>query len=84
MTNPAVTATEPTQSTGVMPNRSANLPVHIPPTPKQIIIKVYGKEALARSTPNSAWTGGNTTATTYIQLLPNVTKHSVMRSLQAA
>ncbi|MCY1546328.1 hypothetical protein D9M68_823180 [compost metagenome] len=38
--NPPATATAPTRSTGVMPWRSANLPVNRPPIPRQTIMSV--------------------------------------------
>ena len=55
-----------------------------PPMPKPIMSSVYGSEASARATPNSAWTLGRTTATTYIALLPIVISTSVTaRRVQA-
>ena len=55
-----------------------------PPMPKPTIISVYGSEASARATPNSACTLGSTTATTYIALLPIVISASATaRRLQA-
>ena len=55
-----------------MPRRSARRPITRPPMPKPIISSVYGSDASARATPNSACTAGSTTATTYIALLPTV------------
>jgi hypothetical protein len=52
--------------------------------PKQIIMSVYGKDASARLTLNSCCTSGNTTATTYMLLLPNVTNSTVVSKRQAA
>ncbi len=72
-------------STGtITPKRSASLPIAMPPRPKPIISSVYGSEASARATPNSACTAGSTTDTTYITLEPTVISASVTaRRVQA-
>jgi len=48
----------------------------MPPRPKPTSIHVYGIEASARATPNSACTAGSTTATTYMPLAPTVISSS--------
>lgn len=59
------------------PKRSARRPISVPPIPKPIISSAYGMEASARATPNSAWTAGSTTGTTYVPLAPTVMSASV-------
>ena len=68
----------------ITPRRSASLPIHMPPKPKPSIIKVYGKDALPRPTPNSAWTAGKTTAMTYMLALPRVMSARVMSKRRVA
>ena len=69
---PAPSPTAPIIATTITPQRSAILPIATPPSPKPTIISVYGSDASARATPNSACTGGSTTAITYIAPLPIV------------
>ena len=44
--------------------------------PKPIIVRVYGSEASARATPNSAWMAGSTTVTEYMPEPPIVINSS--------
>ncbi len=46
-----------------MPKRSASRPIAIPPIANPIMVSVYGSEASARATPNSASTAGRVTTT---------------------
>ncbi len=65
-TKPRPRLTAPISSGTITPKRSASRPMKSPPTPKPIIVSVYGSEASARATPNSACTAGSTTTTTYM------------------
>ena len=81
---PAPRPAEPISTTRITPKRSASLPIAMPPSPKPTIISVYGSDASARTTPNSACTAGSTTATMYIAPLPIVISASVTaRRVQA-
>ncbi len=42
----------------------------MPPSPKQIIVAVYGSDAAERGTPNSAWIAGSTTMTDHMPTPP--------------
>ncbi len=53
-------------SGSMTPRRSDRRPIRMPPTPKPIIVIVYGSEASERATPNSACTAGSTTTTAYM------------------
>jgi hypothetical protein len=47
-----------------------------PPTPKPIIVNVYGIEASARASPKSCWIRGKTTLTEYMPDPPIVMSSS--------
>ena len=55
-TKPRPRPTAPIRSGTATPSRSARRPIKTPPTPKPTISSVYGSEASARATPNSACT----------------------------
>jgi hypothetical protein len=55
-----------------------------PPRPKPTMSSVYGSDASARAVPNSAWTLGSTTATTYIALEPIVISASATHKRRQA
>ena len=83
-TKPPATPAAPSSNGHITPKRSASRPISTPPRPKPTIISVYGSDASARATPNSACTDGSTTATTYMPLLPIVISASVtVRRVQA-
>jgi len=83
-TKPAARHTAPTSADTITPRRSASRPIQMPPMPKPTISSVYGSEASARATSNSACTAGSTTATMYMQLLPTVIRARVTsRRVQA-
>jgi hypothetical protein len=71
-TKPAASPTLPSTTGSTTPKRSASRPISTPPRPKPIIVSVYGSEASARSTPNSAWICGSTTVTEYMPDPPSV------------
>ncbi len=49
----------------------------MPDRPKQIIVNVYGSDASARATPNSACTAGSATTTDHMPTPPIVESASV-------
>src|SRR5215216_5404484 len=55
-----------------MPKRSASRPISTPPTAKPTVVSVYGSEASARATPNSACTAGSATTTDQMPTPPIV------------
>src|SRR5438034_8524078 len=72
-------------TTGTMtPKRSASRPIRMPPTPKPIIVSVYGSDASALVTPNSACTAGSATTTPYMAAPPMVISSSAAPSLTQA
>src|SRR6185503_11177037 len=59
--------------TGTMiPKRSESLPMRMPLNPYPIMVSVYGSDASARATPNSACTGGSATTTDHMPTPPMV------------
>ena len=62
----------PQREGNLTPKRSDKRPVRMPPSPKPTIVSVYGSEASARATPNSAWIRGSTTVTEYMPEPPSV------------
>jgi hypothetical protein len=56
----------------ITPKRSDRRPIRMPPSPKPSMVTVYGNDASARVTPNSAWTGARATEMTYIPEPPSV------------
>src|SRR5205823_5425881 len=59
--------------TGTMiPNRSASRPIRMLASPNPIIVSVYGSDASARATPNSACTAGSATTTDHMPTPPMV------------
>src|SRR5437879_897292 len=72
-------------TTGTMtPKRSASRPIRMPPTPKPTIVSVYGSDASARETPNSACRAGSATTTPYMAAPPMVMSSSAAPSLTQA
>src|SRR6267143_2666130 len=72
-------------TTGTMtPKRSESLPIRMPPTPKPTIVSVYGSDASARETPNSACRAGSATTTPYMAAPPMVMSSSAAPSLTQA
>ena len=71
-TNPIPSATLPISAGTITPKRSASRPIRIPPRPKPTMVSVYGSDASARVTPNSACSCGSTTTTEYIPEPPRV------------
>jgi hypothetical protein len=68
-------------SASVTPNRSTARPITRLPSAKPIMVKVYGSEASARATPNSACTAGMITMIDHIPTLPRTAMARVMPSL---
>jgi hypothetical protein len=64
--------TAPPSTGTITPYRSESLPMRMPPTPKPIMVSVYGKDAAPRSMPKSAWMLGNTTVIAYMPAPPSV------------
>ena len=64
----------------MMPKRSDSRPITMPPTPKPIIVSVYGSDASARATPNSACTAGSATTTDHMPTPPIVDSSSATDS----
>jgi hypothetical protein len=72
-------------STGTTtPKRSASRPMTMPPSPKPIMVSVYGSDASERPTSNSACTGGSATVTMYMPAPPSVISASDAASLSHA
>ena len=69
---PAPSPTAPMATGTTTPKRSASRPIRMPPTPKPIIVSVYGSDASARAMPKSAWIRGSTTVTEYMPDPPMV------------
>jgi hypothetical protein len=62
----------------MMPNRSDQRPSAMPAAPNPSIVSVYGSDAAARATPNSACTAGSTTTTDHMPTPPIVAIASAM------
>ena len=77
---PQPSPTAPISTGTITPKRSASRPIRMPPKPKPIIVSVYGSEASARATPNSAWMRGSTTVTAYMPEPPIVISISETKS----
>ena len=73
---PAPSPTAPSTTGTITPKRSASRPISTPPRPKPTIVSVYGSDASARATPNSAWMRGSTTVMEYIPEPPIVMSSS--------
>ena len=84
VTKPSARLTEPTSTGTITPKRSESLPISTLPSPNPIMVSVKGSEASARAIPNSACSGGSTTAIEYIPEPPIVTSASAtQRRVQA-
>ncbi len=65
-----------------MPKRSTSCPINTAPPPKPSIASVYGIDASARATLNSACTDGRVTTTAHMPTLPTdpISRHTISRS----
>src|SRR6267143_1781870 len=82
--NPAPRLSAPITTGTVTPKRSESRPIRMPPTPKPTIVSVYGSDASARETPNSACRAGSATTTPYMAAPPMVMSSSAAPSLTQA
>src|SRR5262249_11670380 len=81
LTYPNPSITEPIVTGTTIPNRSASRPISAPPNAKPLNTNVKGSDAVARSTPKSAWTAGNATTADHIPMHAIVLRRRDMVSL---
>ena len=58
--------------------------MNTPPTPKPIVVRVKGRDAPPRATPNSACTAGKATTTDHMPTPPTAERTMEMVSLNQA